>query len=762
MIVPRNFFAGALLALVALLTLGGPGPVAATTANDVCPPAANPCVITNFVPVTHMSVLDFGNRALTIAAGGNLAAGSSTMTIIAGAVTVNQGGTISAAGSGSLPGGRFTIEGTSLFIAGTLAVQGAPPGELTLLFSGDVILTGPITAQSSSNSLSGGSVVIEGATVIVSSSIDVFGGRQEESGGDVDITAAGNLDFAGSINASATDGGGIGLRAGVGASGGDLNLAAGSLLDAAAFNLGGFGGGVDLSANGDRITSGHVRLNGAINVSGARGSESEGGGLAGSLDVSAAGAVLIAPTATLNFSGGVPDGDGGEIDIIAEGIFEGDGVRIEAPVNVSGPTNGGSGGSFSVDSFGPVDVRASINASATDGGEVTISSTIGSVTVAQAVTINASGSGLNGGGGSICLASAQERFGSSPIVTIASGNLLAIGGSSAPAGGGSGGSIEVIGLDAVRIAGTASADGGNGGGAGGSVDVTALDGSAFIDGTLRARGVGAAGGSVAVDATRIEVAAGALIDVGGNGGTETGTDIGLTASGGSVLVTGNLTATGSPGAGGLIEILSDRTVAIGGTVTATGGAQPGGRVLVEGCSVLVCGFNAEPDLCFGRTGVVTTLGPNGTNRLTGRDEVGVFGSMTAQAQTGRNELVVRPPVNDNAVVLGTTTPAAVRVPDTTLQACPACGDGIVQPPETCDDGNTVSGDGCSADCQLECEPLPGDVNGDCVVTLDDLRPLVTAIFSGRSAEESPRADANSDGRISAADLVATALIIGES
>ncbi len=30
-----------------------------------------------------------------------------------------------------------------------------------------------------------------------------------------------------------------------------------------------------------------------------------------------------------------------------------------------------------------------------------------------------------------------------------------------------------------------------------------------------------------------------------------------------------------------------------------------------------------------------------------------------------------------------------------------CGDGIVEPPEECDDGNTISGDGCSAFCTLE-------------------------------------------------------------
>jgi cysteine-rich repeat protein len=32
---------------------------------------------------------------------------------------------------------------------------------------------------------------------------------------------------------------------------------------------------------------------------------------------------------------------------------------------------------------------------------------------------------------------------------------------------------------------------------------------------------------------------------------------------------------------------------------------------------------------------------------------------------------------------------------------PLCGDGIVDPPETCDDGNTSPGDGCDALCQIE-------------------------------------------------------------
>ena len=35
----------------------------------------------------------------------------------------------------------------------------------------------------------------------------------------------------------------------------------------------------------------------------------------------------------------------------------------------------------------------------------------------------------------------------------------------------------------------------------------------------------------------------------------------------------------------------------------------------------------------------------------------------------------------------------------------SCGNGIAEGTEQCDDGDTTSGDGCSASCQVECVPL---------------------------------------------------------
>jgi len=49
------------------------------------------------------------------------------------------------------------------------------------------------------------------------------------------------------------------------------------------------------------------------------------------------------------------------------------------------------------------------------------------------------------------------------------------------------------------------------------------------------------------------------------------------------------------------------------------------------------------------------------------------------------------------------------VPDVDLTGdgvpdCAVCGNGQIEPPETCDDGNLVTGDGCSATCALEAAP----------------------------------------------------------
>ncbi len=81
-----------------------------------------------------------------------------------------------------------------------------------------------------------------------------------------------------------------------------------------------------------------------------------------------------------------------------------------------------------------------------------------------------------------------------------------------------------------------------------------------------------------------------------------------------------------------------------------------------------------------------------------------------------------------------------------LEAGPCCGDGVIQDDpglpyvETCDDGNTESGDGCSADCQLEVPPQSqcaigsaGQCNGQCPVGQECDQSCTVCIPDGHGA-----------------------------
>jgi len=94
-----------------------------------------------------------------------------------------------------------------------------------------------------------------------------------------------------------------------------------------------------------------------------------------------------------------------------------------------------------------------------------------------------------------------------------------------------------------------------------------------------------------------------------------------------------------------------------------------------------------------------------------------------------------------------------------------CGNGTVDVAngEICDDHNHANGDGCSSTCQVEA-PLPGDANGDFTLSPEDREFAVTEIFdgdgdtvgtvSGGTFAGSVGVDANDDGFVTAADLVA--------
>jgi len=735
--------------LAALLLCLGSLPARATSLNTICAPQDDPCVVDSMIAVDDGAVFDLGGRDLQITSSGSLDVGSGRMTIVAaGNISVEDGGELFARGAGAVAGGVLDVRADSIAIDGTVSASGSPPGTVTLAVVGaaDVNVTGVVESAALARIESGGVVNIDAGSVRMLGEVDVSGGSEDSLGGDVEIAASGDVRIEGEISAFGSDGGSATVDAGAGVGSGNIVMSATSRIIADAKNQGGFGGSADITASGDGLTTGFVTVDGFISVLGDSAGEEFGGGSGGCLSITAEGDILNTdPAAVLTVAGGAPDGDGGELEIVSNRGR----VSIAGKLDVSASGDDGGGGDVSIDALGAIDIFGPILASAGDAGEVALASTAAGVTIDEIASITANGRTI-GSGGAVCLESASIGAGKEASVII-KGPIDVDGGGAA----GDGGSLDVVGLDSARVTSIVSADGGLGGGLGGSVTLAA-DGPVFVEGTLRARGRGGSGGSIAIDAARIEVPG--SITVEGSGAGPTDTDVGLTASG-KIEIAGEILATGSPGSGGSIEIVTDSMLLIAGTLSADGGATPGGKIDARGCAVLLCGFGAEG--CEGATGTVRTLGPDGLNRLTGRSNVDVFGTMTAE-RSGRNEVLAPAPVDDNAFVLGAVEPAAIKI-EAQLEPCTGCGNGQVeQPPETCDDGNNDDGDGCSADCQIEDFDL-GDVNGDARVDPDDLGFLAREIFDGdgdRIEDVSkpafagtPAADTNGDRRITAADFV---------
>ncbi len=67
---------------------------------------------------------------------------------------------------------------------------------------------------------------------------------------------------------------------------------------------------------------------------------------------------------------------------------------------------------------------------------------------------------------------------------------------------------------------------------------------------------------------------------------------------------------------------------------------------------------------------------------------------------------------------GPDATSTVDAPAVDAEMPAICGDGIVEPGETCDDGNTIPGDGCSAICQIEPGYTCPTAGKPCISTVD--------------------------------------------
>jgi cysteine-rich repeat protein len=136
-------------------------------------------------------------------------------------------------------------------------------------------------------------------------------------------------------------------------------------------------------------------------------------------------------------------------------------------------------------------------------------------------------------------------------------------------------------------------------------------------------------------------------------------------------------------------------------------------------------------------GVNIALGSQPTSACTAfQDGSGMV--TIAQLIKGVNDALAMCPVTPTATVgtpppteiADTPTETSTPVPTVTPGGTPVCGNGIIEPGETCDDGNTMDGDNCPADCVIhDCQFTQTTLDVDTIMQLPDgVTPGALQIF----------------------------------
>ncbi|HEY2773270.1 MAG TPA: DUF4215 domain-containing protein [Candidatus Binatia bacterium] len=420
-------------------------------------------------------------------------------------------------------------------------------------------------------------------------------------------------------------------------------------------------------------------------------------------------------TASISLGGSVTGSSDNPATIV---IRAADSVSIAKPVTLNSTSVDSDGGSLSVDArTGSITISNNINATgggASTGGDVELNA--GTDVVLQS-DINVLGGDFDGG--TIDLTARRD-------VTVTS-SLIANSG----AGAGFGGDISVTagrdfsfhGVSASNkstIETSGHMDSENDSGDGGSQDLEALR-NVLLDANTRLIGNGStpdgegsdvtieSGAGLEIDGDVTAKAAGAQGDGGfaqitADGGTATigpaaAFDLSGGSAGGGVLdlesISGDLSfagdadvSGGSGGAGGSAVLVARQDASISGAMSVAG--TGGGSLGAEACGLtLQSGSSLDNNV------------DNGANTLISHDTMKLLaGSTVTSGASGSNTLRYRSVANPPQVQ-GTVAPAATLVADATLAPCPLCGNRRIDPGESCDDGNAVDGDGCSADCQNE-------------------------------------------------------------
>jgi len=153
------------------------------------------------------------------------------------------------------------------------------------------------------------------------------------------------------------------------------------------------------------------------------------------------------------------------------------------------------------------------------------------------------------------------------------------------------------------------------------------------------------------------------------------------------------------------------------------GAPAGGVDNIEPGTESPAAGSVEVPSTTGATFSATVLGPSGGPDVTAvwrLDGSPVSTSSLATGATASYAFVqpvgtytLKLEVTDTSPIIHSTLQSSFTSSRTWIVAVTNCGDGVVDPGEQCDDGNTVDGDGCSATCQSELIS-GGSAKNDCL------------------------------------------------
>jgi hypothetical protein len=483
---------------------------------------------------------------------------------------------------------------------------------------------------------------------------------------------------------------------------GDINIQNASYIGKIDVSGNGQGGAILLSAGGTVTVAGQLSADGLL-------SGSDGG----FIEIDAGGDILTTATSSLSAAGGTtaPDG-GGEIDLNADGNIA---IDVGTVIDVSG-SNGGTFGLNSGDQANVGPVNANATGQFGDGGQISI--TAG--TSAQILSLLRASGYIDDNGGDGGVIGLEALYGTLLIAQ----DVRAKGGTNA---------------------------------SGGEIDLTADAGATTIQNgvTLSVSATGSQGsGGVINGGSQLAFTSNGLLD--GTGG----------GSGGSILVSATSDVTIGGGSSGGFDASASAYGGFGGEISVEAGADGFGTLLVTsvvdvngGDCYSECGEGGDNeltgcDVTVASTGMVVARAPTGgTNTLTAREQLTVQGIVRATSNIslgtdGSNATFH--PSRTAPVITGTIDPAAVDTAQDTctsfsqescLIPCPDCGDGVIEFPETCDNGvpppptppTPTNCNGCSNFCQIQsCDDLD-----PCTVDLCDPTLGCNNVFSATLCPYTP-------------------------